>query len=318
MTTEARIEGKKIVLTCDLLETPHPTTKNKNIMIATTSGEERISLICTGSDVDAKVNVNVYMSKEELDYMINITNKNNRQDGNVGNLGDILKHSALFNISSLMIKKFGCKMFYIDTHTYKLSAEFPYRTKWKEEISKRVNIDDYEKVELIYFLEKQLYRCSAGIVIDVFKKNGCKPNIILSEYEESTRKLLEHQLKKEAIECYKNKILENANDINNVELPTDTEAVLMLVDPWNLSKEGELWNKVNETVKSFITKGKEVVMEVFTCEKGIKEYPWQNRPCGLGSPVAVISEKDKYHLAVYATEKLKVEIKQLLNDMGWK
>ena len=88
----------------------------------------------------------------------------------------------------------------------------------------------------------------------------------------------------------------------------------MLIDPYQLD-EG-MWNVVRNALKGFIEKGIQIVAEVFTCDKNIVEFRWFCGPKEMEYPVAVIDRK-KYHLAVYATDKLKADVSKVCLDLGW-
>lgn len=54
----------------------------------------------------------------------------NIQYKNVGNLGDILKHAALINISRVIPKN----TLYVDFHTFQIHAPFSDYENWKKNV----------------------------------------------------------------------------------------------------------------------------------------------------------------------------------------
>lgn len=199
MAIEARIEGKKLIITCDFEDKPAPSSSGKSLNVVNSQG------IYAGeySGKPLSINVTAYIPNDRSQVIpsdhditqspleppisvvsvpdpINATvSVHNVQDINVGNLGDILKHAALMNISELILGKCGCDTAYIDTHTYKLYARFPYPRKWREDTD---NLNRYTQYNQYIeaqnkALEDDLYRCSSGLIIDRFKQFGCEKTI---------------------------------------------------------------------------------------------------------------------------------------------
>ena len=60
MAIETRIDGNKLIITCDL-EEPRPSQSGKNLLIASTKGDLKTSF--TISDKPITINLNVYIPR---------------------------------------------------------------------------------------------------------------------------------------------------------------------------------------------------------------------------------------------------------------
>ena len=60
MAIETKIEGNKLIITCDL-EEPTPSASGKNLLVASTGGDLKTSF--TISDKPLTVNLNVYIPR---------------------------------------------------------------------------------------------------------------------------------------------------------------------------------------------------------------------------------------------------------------
>ena len=58
---EARIEGKKLILTLDLL-TPRPSKSGKTLVVATTNGNKATAVLIDGQPVIVGVNAYIHQS----------------------------------------------------------------------------------------------------------------------------------------------------------------------------------------------------------------------------------------------------------------
>ncbi|MDB4945847.1 MAG: hypothetical protein JWP97_5381 [Labilithrix sp.] len=55
------------------------------------------------------------------------------QLGNVGNIGDILKHAALVELAAWLTRE-RTDVSFVDTHTFQLEAPLPDRARWEREV----------------------------------------------------------------------------------------------------------------------------------------------------------------------------------------
>lgn len=240
----------------------------------------------------------------------------NLQFRNVGNLGDILKHAALLNLSKLLKGRSISRLAYIETHAFMLEAPCPNPEKWEQEtLAELTNHTDYNN----YFnaekrvLDNLPYRCSSGLVIDELKKAKLVDSvIILAEKDETTREVLKGQLLREQLT--NDTVLEDALHLGSLELPDTVGTLLILVDPFIL--DAELWKGIVAGLNKIAKPGMNVVLELFTFDKKQTVVQWPSPPTGMVGPVSVM-HRQPYHLAVYATDNLKQDICQVCLGLGW-
>lgn len=249
-------------------------------------------------------------------YDMNDNNVMNPQYGNVGNLGDIIKHAALTNLLNLLLSKYQGHIEYIDTHTFRLSSECPDISRWLEDtvrnLVKYEDYYDYLKMES-QVLDERPYRCSSGLAIDILKaKTFYNSFFVFSESDTETRMILSEQIKNEGITNYR--LIENAIDIKGLKLKQDIKAVFLLVDPFEL--DAELWDNVCNFLETCQSTGVAVVVEVFTYDKNSKVAVWPNGPSGFVRPVSFI-DIPPYHLAIYASSVIKDAVVRTCSSLGW-
>lgn len=242
--------------------------------------------------------------------------KQNPQLRNVGNLGDILKHAALMNLAKMLIGRRRSRFAYIETHAFMLEATCPNPAQWEQEtqavVTGHAAYSDYHTAER-RVLDNLPYRCSAGLVIDELKKsNAIDPVIFVAEKDEATRNILKEQLLEEKItNCT---VLNDALQLDAINLPDDVQTLLILVDPFKL--DAELWNGIVAALNKIIRPGLDVVLELFTYDKEQSSIYWPSPPVGMIGPISVM-HRQPYHLAVYATDTLKKDTNRTCQRLGW-
>ena len=240
---------------------------------------------------------------------------NNPQNRNVGNLGDILKHAALVNLAQLHTARNKSKVAYIETHAFKLEATCPNSEQWAQEVTDEISkypaYGDYFAAERT-IMDNKPYRCSAGLVIDILKKSGAiDPIIVLAEKDTDTRRTLQEQLTHEGNRYFA--LLDEAASLSSFQFPGNISSVLLLVDPFSL--DDQLWQTVSATLESIMKPGMDVILEVFNYDKTQTVIPWPASSKLIG-PVSVM-HRQPYHLAVYATESIRSDIKRCCSLLGW-
>lgn len=243
--------------------------------------------------------------------------KTNPQLRNVGNLGDIIKHVALMNLTKLLIRRSRSRFAYIETHAFMLEAPCPNPAQWEQEtqaeLAKHPDYNDYFNAEK-RVLDGWPYRCSAGLVIDELKKaNTLNPLIILAEKDETTREVLKSQLLKEQVSnC---NVLTDAADIGIIKMPDDIRTMLILVDPFVL--DAKTWNGIVAALIKIVKPEMDVVLELFTFDKEHSEVQWPSPPAGIVGPVSVM-HRQPYHLAVYTSDTLRENVSRESQKLGWR
>ena len=119
----------------------------------------------------------------------------NRQLGNVGNLGDIIKHAALVELAGLLAGG-RADVSFVDTHTFQLQAPLPDRARWDREVDALTALHpDYERyatLERAALGRNGTYRCSSGLVLDALRdRRACA---VLGEANSASRAELSAQV----------------------------------------------------------------------------------------------------------------------------
>lgn len=237
--------------------------------------------------------------------------RNNLQDNNVGNLGDIIKHAALLELAKLIQSRNPTTaIHYVDTHAYKLIAGLS-NVLWREDVG--VLLQEYSAYKSYYDLEKSLaaqskYMCSSAIVAEVM------PNVLLhlSEQDFATRQILKAQLKDYAIEPAT--LLSDARDWCSLQTTVERRPLLMLLDPFKLSND--YWQSALCAISKLHQLGSDGLLLVFTYDKDNYHVAWPLPPRLWKGPVATINNKP-YFLAVYAKENIKADVQHRLAKLGW-
>lgn len=239
----------------------------------------------------------------------------NIQIGNVGNVGDIIKHVALTQLIQTC-----SPTLYIDFHTFRLFAPCSDVNRWKREVEKLKGSDEkaFEKyIELEkQILENKPYRCSSGLAIDLLKKNA---KFVFSEQDKSTREILREQVEQEKVEYI---IMNHSSELKNLLVDKffqkmKNEVVFSLVDPFVLNETE--WNEICDGLNEFNKKYgiKEGVIEVFNYDKqGGDKVNWNFTP-PAGFTLVGSTYAERYALAVYATSGIAGKVIQELKKLGW-
>ncbi len=102
----------------------------------------------------------------------------NKQDGNVGNRGDVIKHRVLVDLLYLLASKLpDAQLVYVDTHAYAFDAVLPNGRA--QTIRPRSESDLYFQFEQPY-LDKGEYLCSPGIAA-ALSKGFPRSSLLVSE-----------------------------------------------------------------------------------------------------------------------------------------
>lgn len=233
----------------------------------------------------------------------------NKQDDNVGNLGDILKHAALVQLAKVFAEQIPDTKYYLDSHSYLYQSRL-VNPDWREQglalYKQSALYKDYMKLETPY-IRRGEYLCSSGLV------NKLLPDahLLLCESNRSTREWLLQQLadnkvnyhtvKEQLVSWAKGKTLKKLSNL------------LILIDPFELTDA--LWLAVNQCLSNMLHKDASAIMLVFDYKKE-QERQWPDAPRGWLGPVTRISVPP-YHLAVYATGDLVLPVQIQLEQLGW-
>lgn len=234
----------------------------------------------------------------------------NLQAGNVGNLGDILKHAALVQLATALRSRVGQDSCYVETHSFLLQAPISDDGTWGKAVARLSGTlsgyKPYVEIEQP-LINEQEYRCSAGLVLDLLHPSSA----YLAEIDPSTRKTLKGQVVSEGREGIVT-LTDAAERLPIVIDPRPRSAFLMLVDPFN--DPSEVWPTVCTIVEAVGHQELFGAIEVFA----YSNFPviWPDPPVGFAGPISTMNELP-YQLALYATEPFEAEALGAAERLGW-
>lgn len=233
----------------------------------------------------------------------------NIQYGNVGNLGDILKHAALTQLGSALRDRVGSDVSYVETHAFRLSAPIADPGEWKLESGRLAKSYDgyapYIRLEQDPVARGE-YRCSAGLAQDVMAPAATW----LAESDIRTRERLALQVQQEGLSGVT--VVEAADHLPNAVRGKQRRGFLMLVDPFE--DPTEYWPTVNGIVREVHHKDLAGAIVVFAYRRSA--LAWPPPPDGFVGPVATAGQLP-FQLAVYATGSFEADSLQVLESLGW-
>jgi len=226
----------------------------------------------------------------------------NPQLKNAGNLGDILKHSALFQLAILMkARNVGKPVSYVETHAFQLGTDLTNSKEWEDECRMESSVypaySAYQGAESSS-VSRQQYRCSCGLVIDTLRDR----RLFLAEKDPQTRAILQRQLAAENVPC--DLLLSDAAGFAFLAAIKSPGPLLALVDPFTLPHA--VWSAVGKAVEAIRAPSADGIIEVFSYSED-KPVDW---------PVATMV-RPPYYLAVYATDAIVSEARRELVGLGW-
>lgn len=235
--------------------------------------------------------------------------KSNIQDGNVGNLGDILKHAALVQLAKIFAEKIPQTRYYLDSHSYLYQSRLvnpAWSTETRNLLGQSTLYQDYIDLEAPY-ISRGEYLCSSGLVNKLIPD----AHLLLCESNRSTREWLLQQLADNKVDYHtvKGQLASWAKRKSFKRLPN----LLVLIDPFELT-DG-LWQAVSKCLGKMLGRNASAIMLVFDHLKQA-EREWPDAPAGWIGPVASVSVPP-YHLAVYTTADFAQIVQQQLHYMGW-
>ena len=183
----------------------------------------------------------------------------NVQYGNVGDLGDILKHGALVELAVMMGTPGTGPVSYVETNTFILRAPIA-NNNWQEEVA--VELNSWSGYQRYYEREVREvregnYRCSCGLALDFLPG----ATLYLAEADSPTRAVLQEQLAAESITpAY---LLSEAQSFAQVEFRGESGPLLMFVDPFGTPHA--YWSAVSNLTSALCGPQEAGVIEVFQC-----------------------------------------------------
>lgn len=231
----------------------------------------------------------------------------NRQTRSVGNLGDILKHAALFELAS-MLARTRAPVRWVETNTFVLHAPLGDAAKWIREVDALgPAYARYASHERNVLAQTGRYRCSSGLVMDVLGDK--RTSATLGEADGATRAELREQIIRERL----TNVIVSEDDVAALRHASTERGgcVLVHVDPFSLPPEQ--WSRLVPALEAVCAGARDVVIVVYRYTRSAPS-PWPTEP--LGDPVAEI-RGGPHEVAVYSSPDAADEVRSVCGALGW-
>ncbi|KAL0482478.1 ribosomal RNA large subunit methyltransferase J [Acrasis kona] len=231
----------------------------------------------------------------------------NIQTNNVGNMGDIIKHSLLVQIMKKLIEYKPKTFVYVDLHTYLFHSKCDL-VRFESETKKLSDIDDYISIEQSHLEETGFYLCSSGIATH-FLREVEDSYCILSEQNPQTKVQLESQLSQYTrVPHY---IMNHSTELpQRLRALPPSSTLFVLIDPFKLTLED--WSVQMATITECVKSSPDVkaVIEVFDYDEIDSDALWSKFSIDSVFKMIRSYQHKKYHLAVFATHNIADSISQ--------
>ncbi len=237
----------------------------------------------------------------------------NRQLGNVGNRGDIIKHAALVQLASMLARSPSLVAF-VDTHTFQLHAPLAGRARWEREVDELAAVhaayEPYAKLERASLARADHYRCSSGLVIDVLgDRRACA---VLGEANARSRAVLSAQLAGERLANVL--VVDDASAVDRAATVASGGALLVHVDPFSLSLE--TWAAFAPALDAITARSAATALVAYRYSRNARTS-WPVAPAGTVGPVAETRE-GPHEVATYASPTLVDAVRDVCAALGWR
>lgn len=233
-----------------------------------------------------------------------------KQQGNVGNVGDVIKHTSLVAILEVLRHIVG-PLLYAETNAFRHSAPLG-REGWQLEqacLMRGSAFQRYQKIEYSYCLKGQ-YLCSPGIAEQLLGIGGVDgAEFILCEKDSACRDHL-----KEAIP--EATLLADHKDLS-VELKSRNgryAAAVALVDPYQFQHVRALFPQWLAALEQTLQRRGPAVSLVFDFSQEVPEWPRYSS--GAMDQLGALRQ-GSYCLALYANQAGVQSVQAALEDLGW-
>jgi hypothetical protein len=236
----------------------------------------------------------------------------NRQSGNVGNLGDIIKHAVLVELAS-MLARLGAPVSFVDTNTFLLHAPLAIPVRFDRDLAAHVErypaAQRYASLARAYLDRTGEYRCSSGLMLDVL---GARRGwAVLGEANGRTRLELKEQI---AAEGHENvEVVEDASGVDrNQRVPAGT-ALLVHVDPFALTPE--VWAPMAPALDALSARSAAAVFVLYSYTRAARTE-WPTPP--TGTTFVAENRGAPHEVAVYASPALREVVGAISASLGFR
>lgn len=236
----------------------------------------------------------------------------NRQLGNVGNLGDILKHAALLELATLFAGR-PAGVSFVDTHTFQLEAPLAERARWERDVdalaARHPAYERYATLERAALGRNGHYRCSSGLVLDALRDRGACA--VLGEANAASRAELSAQV---AAEHFTNvRVVDDAARVDDAAHVPRRGALLVHVDPFRLS--AELWSRIAPALSAMSGRSTDAVFVLYRYSRNARA-PWPDAPAGTSGPLTE-TRGGPHEVAAYASPGIAEAVLVTCAALGW-
>lgn len=237
----------------------------------------------------------------------------NRQLGNVGNLGDVIKHAALVELASLLVARSPSRVSFVDTHAFQLHAPLPDRARWEREVStlesRHPAYAGYVAKERASLRRNGHYRCSSGLVIDALGPH--RTCAVLGEANAASRAVLTSQLVAEGLTGVV--IVDDASAVDRAAFAPGGGALLVHVDPFSLSPRS--WAAFAPALEAITARSAATALVAYRYSR-VARAPWPTAPERTIGPVAE-TRGGPHEVAAYASPTLAEAVRAVCASLGW-
>lgn len=237
----------------------------------------------------------------------------NRQLGNVGNLGDVIKHAALIELASLLARAYE-RVSFVDTHTFQIQAPLADQARWERDVDalvgRHVAYARYAELERAALARANQYRCSSGLVLDTLgERRSCA---VLGEANAASRAEIAAQIATEHLANVH--VAEDATRVDDgMRVPTGG-ALLVHVDPFALSTAH--WSEIAPALDAMCSRSAVAIVVVYRYSRSAAA-PWPNAPTGTTGPVAT-TRGGPHEVAAYASAGIADAVREVCASLGWR
>ncbi len=237
----------------------------------------------------------------------------NRQLGNVGNLGDVIKHAVLVELAGLLARA-PERVSFVDTHAFQIHAPLADPTRWAREVEalvcRHVAYARYAELEHSALARANHYRCSSGLVLDTLgERRECA---VLGEANAASRAEIASQIATERIANVL--IVEDAARVDDGMRVPAGGALLVHVDPFALSAAH--WSEIAPALDAMCSRSVAAIVVVYRYSRSAAA-PWSAAPSGTTGPVAA-TRGGPHEVAAYASAGLAGAVREVCASLGWR
>jgi len=236
----------------------------------------------------------------------------NRQSGNVGNLGDIIKHAALVELASLLVGT-GEPVSFVDTHTFRLHAPLAMPERFHREVAEHLKqypaAARYFEIERASLERSGDYRCSSGLMLDVLGPH--RSAAVLGEANGLTRAELREQIAEEGHPSVY--VVDDASAVDRDARIPAGEALLVHVDPFALTPAA--FAPIAPALDALAARASAAVFVLYSYTRAARTE-WPAAP--TGTSFVAESRSAPHECALYVSAQLAESARSVATLLGWR